>query len=779
MYAQLINSYSNPIVDPMSKNDYSTFYTNILISGIAQKIPTSVDIPKVGNILAPLAPLSPILDVFNIDPLITPDSKIYTADGAACDNTGIFPMLQRKLKNIFVNIVDIPTNNRFLSQTCDILDMEYIFGTEKKFLYGNAIAGNNTGKFLNIGKDFYDFYNKERLARSVGNKLSKSISKTPSISNPFLDTIFQSSQFIENTNVSDKSYTINSVFNYNELSLLWNIIYNNYVNYGVSLATYVHTFNPDSQCQQVYGFDDPFYGNYKNRTTQISNPQYYPCVTWNILSIPQGTYTTTFTTPPTLQQSAFWNNLYKYGVSGPWSIYSQLIQTNSFPYYPNQDLQLTTSEINALSYYTSSLSDYYMVPFIQNNYEPYNLFLTSTYFISTPYFYEQSISNTGNRIVNYSSTYSSINGTYCPLYNNTTTGSQGAYFIGCSTSTTSKLLVIQTLSQNNWSIIGNITPVNSSGGTINISSLKTSCTGNIYMTGLVSGNTTTPFYYFNNSSYSSINSTSIPGSNCVVPPSMMLVSYNQNKAYPAYEMIYLGTGQTSGTTTSNLWYSYNGGVSFNAINPTGQGITAPFNSYPSQVNKIVQTCKTYNPTTNFGYFQYAVWTTSSTTNSITFCTEPFGYLGPIGPSGYTAPTTGYTISNPMIYNITLSSGSQVIGVEYCPTISMLVVVLNTSSKLAINLYDCTTSPNLAVNTATTPIQYIIPSTQVLLSTGGSISISSLTNYGVKYVGKQLFIWLNNNIYSLTNILYNGTTPTSLTLTLLSSSNKSNNIINII
>ena len=674
----------------------------------------------------------------NIDPYTTLTNStltgnIYSADGADIDNCGLIPLLQRKLTNIQINIA----NDTIFQKSCNISDIKYYFGTNR-----NQTIGSQVSKSLGLGilgaystgaNILYGAYTevfKTGISYLTGVQVDPKTALTLGII-----------EKIANINVNYRSCI--SVFPSSELEQLWNNLYDNLITYGVPMATFKHTFNPDIQAQIAYGFDDPFYGQYANRSIsgsqQSSYSQYYPIITWNVLQAPSENITTQYNINLTLKKTAFWKRLTATGKgksytsidspkSTPWWIYTLLIQDIydrhdnpsgyycNFPYYDITNLVLPPYQINALSYYTSALSDYYIVPWLQNNAQPFNLFLTDANIIPTIYLKEDNISTTSNQLP-----YIINNSIYCPQLNLYLTNGSSTTNIGELIHTGNSV----NINSSNW-ILSYIN-INI---TINISDLCVNNNGTVNVCG-INSNTSCPIYntsitnFQNNPSIINFNPCTFVNSSPYfnLNPCLMTTSFQRNKEIPANYRIYLGLGQTdySGSFTSNLWYSDDGKI-FNAIIPTLNN--AKFLTVNTNVISIIKTCVLYEPDINVGTFQYVVCT-QYTDNKyyLTFCTE------------------NDKSSNPTIYN-NYGSYVNIYGIDYCPTINFLVVIYNngTSSNICIDLFDCS-DPMVA------PVQ------KTVLSTSPITIPATVNSSGVKYIGKQLLFWINNIIYSLVDIKY--------------------------
>jgi hypothetical protein len=642
------------------------------------------------------------------DPFPSYDSNsLYSADGGEIDNAGLMPLLQRKLNYIVVNLA----GTDLISSTPSIPDVNYFFGTP-------------------------------RIQTNAAQQVNNVFALIPQFSGLYA------------TNIKTDYQLCISVFPENELIPMWTNLYNNYINYGVPMTVFKHTFTPSLQSQIAYGFDDPYYKNY------------YPTIIWNILQAPQKTFVIKYDNNLTLKQNAFWKSLNIQGSSSSsiWSTYKDVVNSMNFPYYSTPTLTLTSSQVKCLSSYTSSLTDFYIVPLIQNNFKPFNLFTFNNYFIPTPYLNEDLVIS--NSKINYSNNISSIHGTYIPQ--------QNKYIYGGYLTTNNYFL--NYLSQN-----GNSTKLSSTDWTttslilnpsinLNISDIIVSNNGNICVCGINNNNFSKPVIYFNYTdivdniiSYnlSTFNNTL---ASFDVNPCMLLSSIQVNQTQSPKNILYLGTGQTSKCVNSNLWVSIDNGISFTPVNPT----TAIFNNTTliTSVYSLVQTCIQYRPKSTYAYFQYAVLTkqTTSSLNNyyLTFCTIPY----------FSTILSTYTINNPLINEINYNT-SIIYGIEYCPTINMLILVYNTNNYISIDLYN--SSILSSGNT-----DYQVPIQYKNVTMVNSIFVpTQLINYGIKYVGKQILLWLNNNVYALTNITYDSSSYTPKSVTFTSFLIGSDNILNIL
>ena len=644
-----------------------------------------------------------------IDPFPSYDSNsLYSADGGEIDNVGLMPLLQRRLNYILVNLA----GTDLISSTPTIPDVNYFFGSP-------------------------------RIQTNAAQQVNGVLSLIPQFSGTYA------------TNIKSDYQLCVSVFPANELIPMWTNLYNNYIKYGVPMTTFKHTFTPSLQSQISYGFDDPYYLNY------------YPTITWYILQAPQKTFVINYDNNLTLKQNAFWKSLNIQGSSSTsiWSTYKDIVNSMNFPYYSTPTLSLTSSQVKCLSYYTSSLTDFYIVPLIQNNFKPFNLFTFNNYFIPTPYLNEELVIS--NSQINYSNNISSIYGTYIPQQNKYIYGgylTTNNYFLNYLSQNGNST---NYLSPTNWTVTSLI--LNPSID-LNISDIIINNNGIICVCGINNNKFSNPVIYFNytdivnNTIYyksSTFNTIAIFDEK----PCMLLSSVQVDQTQSPKNILYLGTGQTSPCVDSNLWVSTDSGVSFEAVNPT---VTAIFNNKTliTSVYSLVQTCIQYRPKSTYAYFQYAVLTkqTISSLNNyyLTFCTIPY----------FSTISSTYTINNPLINEINYNN-SIIYGIEYCPTINMLILVYNTNNYISIDLYN--SSILSSGNT-----DYQVPIQYKNIAMVNSISVpTQLINYGIKYVGKQILLWLNNNIYALTDIIYDSLSYTPKSVTFTPFLNGSDNILNIL
>jgi predicted secreted hydrolase len=699
------------------------------------------------------------------------NTKIASVDGGELDNIGFQPLLQRKLNHIF-QIISPDKNHQQNPDTFG--NISNLFGTPKNRLPEGF-------KFCLSVFPRYELTNYQVVGAPMG---------------------------------------------------MWDYLWSNYTNFGVAIATFKHTFNPHVESQNVYGYDDVWYGPYPNRIIPFpadqSQTPYTPTITWFVLQKPSVVpipYTTTYTPTLSLKQNAFWKVLNKGGPGvpqppgstavitnpgvSPWQFYSyisaeRLVQGNNyscnFPLYGTFAITLQEYQINALSYYTSSLSDYYVVPWIKNNCSPYHIFLTLNGFVPVNYLSEDQLSPNFVPVLYNSDTQNPPQPIFNYIVRSVAYYSQLQKYIICHGSTlrlyynagNSLMLpgdLINYVGQGgyNWQNSPNsfiISVNNADPIQMDQTRLQIDHKGNVFIYGSYPAS---PVLYVNNPA---IWSSTVP--NCIVncsvstfspaatfnsqPPTMLITSLHQNKAVVApSNKIYLGTGQGNplSPSSSNLWVSTDYGVSFSAVIGTAApGFVGPpaYQLPESWVMSIVETSKqydcnptrtiptAYNDTCNYSYFQYAVLTSILGDRAVdeeplsalqyksylTFCTEPFG--------------TANLNTNPFYYEFS-NSGTALYPtgaycMEYCYTLNYLFVIYNiANTTLSIDLYDCSTLPTIGLNNITTPIRYINVATNFAALTIPAV----ITNLTLKYVGKQLLLSINNNIYYLEDVIFNTAT----------------------
>jgi hypothetical protein len=579
-------------------------------------------------------------------------------------------------------------------------------------------------------------------------------------------------QYPNQTYISNAKYVC-SVFPQSELSNggdttkapgMWDIMYNNYSNYGIASCTFKHTIQPHKQCQVAYGFDDPYYGPYpvgsnaNDYPSNAGNPgadAYTPTITWLVLQKPS------FST--TLQKCAFGKSISN-NQNSALNVY--LSSKNFFPYYNQQNLSSAIQGIstsgytasNMLSYYTSALSDYYLVPWLQKNGPPFHIFITSIGFIPCPYMYEQAVSNcplflfADNPVPNPQPdplpfNYISRSVCYCP---------QQQLYIVVQGNLLRTYFQYGNTNDLNFVFSNQVYTLCGSDGTtpLILQQTRVYCDhkGNIFITSQSSN----AIYFFNqsliigpNANIACITGTQINSN--ITSSCLMITSLHQDKGNnPPKNKMYLGVGNS---TAQNLFVSTDYGNTFTNIAGTPSG----------NITSIVPTCKIYNQTNNGQYFQYAVVTDTANSiaplnksSTLSFITEVNGNIN--------GPPNIYTISN--VYY------AGIYGIEYCPTMNYLFVAYINAPRVDVELpttvlfdiYDCSVLPGNSMS----------PNNPTMLSTIITSNITGLTNlpttnFNMKYVGKQLLVSIDNIVYALTDYGTSSSTssiPTSLTFTTL-------------
>lgn len=657
--------------------------------------------------------------------------SLESVSSYSLDSLSIMPLLQRKLNN-FTCIITPDSNN--------LLPPPFL-PTTSTYLYTNIPS--NIRRYFGLS----------------------------TVSSSLTSTGFSTYVF-EETELS--MYGPINIINADFTPGMYDLLIQNFINYGVPMCTYKHNFNPDPQCQISYGFDDPWYGPYKNRSIPASFSfvdSYTPTITWFILQSPKipGFSPDNRINPPPiptvsnipLYVSPFWKSLTLNTDFA--TIYTALYTSSNFPVYGSVS-NLSNLQINTLILYSSTMSDCYLVPWIKKNCPPFHIFITSAGFIPTPYMGEQYISNgplflfADNPVPNppispLPFNYRSRSIAYSP---------QLQQYIVLQGN------IIRTYFQYRNSSDVNFQFANISYNLSNISSLTQSNLlvdhlGNIF----ISGN-------FNNSAYtigyiavSSLSNPASPNISCnflsfsvgisslISPSCMMITSLHQTKdTAPAKNKLYVGIGQPSITSnSSNLWIFITPSetshltplpgitippASSSQLQPILAGNPTPyFNTQDYYVISIVETFKMYDPSRNTSYFQYAVLSTTGTNYGLTFITEPFG--------------NSYTTTTPNFYNAKQYT-TQVYSMEYSPTISFFVIAYSNGTNIVIDLYNCSISSTQADNSISNPTFIAAITTILPLPT---------TNCVLKYVGKQLLISIDNVVYNLKDITYEGTTPISL------------------
>jgi predicted secreted hydrolase len=711
----------------------------------------------------------------NSDPLS--DKTLY-ADGGRIDNYGLIPLLQRRMNNII------------------------IVGATARGLIP-------PGPFQSRNEDIGLYFNVD-------------------------DT--KNSQYYTNK-------TVSGVFDKSDLNPMWNLLWSNYYYYGVAICTFNHNFNPSSQCIGAYGFGDYYYGDYANRGAPLNIPipagtqvsRYIPTITWFFLQRPVAYQTVPknarddidpafyIRNQPAscrLVNSSFWKSILGrsgFGNNKPWGVYStltnpsrtiddgqggvQTVDDYNFPYYNTftKLMLLSFESMNALSYYQSSLTDYYLIPFIKKNMAPFHMFLGANYVIPIINLRESNYTDSVSIIdlpyavptaltpqpAIFNNT--NINITYCPQilgYIMIQSNKLRIYYNTVCSSAPNQAANWK-MSQSIYTLIdGNNNPILYSGTT----NIFVDNFGNI----IISGSDTTNdrinnslLYFFNYSVLLDSIVTAIPvapyntqqpppnvnitctkinypGCNFIGNTSLLLTSLHQSKlTAPAKTRYYIGNGQANVFGgSSNVFYIDNNIAS--GVNPTPilfGGFTLP-NTY---VFAIVDTCKMYSQNDPTQYHQYVVCVNTpgqangplNYSSQLTFCTEPFGPNPMQNTVYYPAPS---------LYQF------GVYAIEYCPVMNSLLVAYSTNPTglLGIDVYDCTYDFNdsLPFNppARSDPIKYT--STMYQVGSGGAgdfpgdfipnripvfqLNLTPQKICNIKYIGKQLFLFVDAAVYYLTD-----------------------------
>jgi predicted secreted hydrolase len=656
-----------------------------------------------------------------------------------------------------------------------------------------------------------------------------------SVSRQFYQVVIKNSpsefDFFYYFNVSHDDYAnpyASSVFPRTDLDILWSTLWNNYANYGVALTTISHTFNPHWQCAYIYGFDDPYYGSYDNRGSNgipalpPSQNVYIPTLTWLLQSRPVRSPTNQVDLPPpapfvsgqalfTLKDSAFWKSMVRnqgYTTNSVWSFFQAIVRSSNsalkffnlyedsaynFPYYNTfTRLQINYDLINALKFYHSALSDYYLVPFINKNMSPLHLFFTPTGIIPIQALLEQSYSVYDGAILQYylptipvviPTIFNSleVNVCYCPQI-------QGYimcqnYFIRTYYNPCTSANNFKSNALDYWYASTNIFVLQCGGTNIVFTQQPTitvNNNGNVIVCGASSNFTDTTLFYFPYTSIAppagngiqSVKSgqityinTSIQCTKFVISPAvpcnfilnscLLLTSCHPNKdTSPAFNKYYVGTGQANVPgATSNLWISTNNLSTFTPV------IYAQFTQNNTYIYKILDTCKYYQDTGRGQYHQTVVCVNTPNptqmplkySSVLTFCTEPFDsppipsifYTG-LNPQTSNQPNTVYPYG---VYDIV-----------YCPTLDGLFVAYasNNTGILGIDFYDCTYPPHsgLALGTpdklACSILNFVPLQTP---SQPSPLVITPVNHFVLQYVGKQLLLSSDTTLYALVDTTF--------------------------
>jgi hypothetical protein len=500
-----------------------------------------------------------------------------------------------------------------------------------------------------------------------------------------------------------------------------------------------------------------------------------------------------------------------------WYTYKKLITDSSFPFYSTVLLKLTVENVKGMAYYTSALSDYYFVPWIKKNGAPFHMYLSQTFFIALQYLSETNFTavstlpyQTGGPGINVSGTpfvnNNHISIVYCPRLQFLATPQPSQLFAagGYIICQDDKIVIYyhngnssEYNTQSTWCTNSNIIQfgINNIGDfIISNSKVYIDYKGNVFICSLVNSSSSTANTKYTvlivNYKQLQMNGGLLTlGTQLLTPNLTLLCSYsmfvgtpifntqscmlisscNQNKLTNAPEdKIYVGTGQSGNPVYSNLWISIDHGLNFNPVignissvniigyNPPSYTGPAAFTRPNSYISYIVETCKQYRTppvdaeieSSPYQYFQFATITNIiqnvtgyngplTYVSYLTFITEPFNISLPIpNPTG-----SQYNYCQEVFYQY------GIYGIEYCPTIELLVVAFSDiNGYIQIELYNCTVNPATLGIGSTSQI--------VKIQTAINLPLKPTQQFGLKYIGKQLLMWVDNILYSLTDIDYN-------------------------